>query len=285
MKKGKEFYRELQPLMKCKDHTVSKEFFELLKNEKYKLLVTLPVPTNLENYYKSEKYISHTNSKKSPFDTVYQIVRRYTLKKKLILINSFNTKEKTILDVGAGTGDFLNTCKKNGWRVRGIEPSADARSKALETGIQLEKDLFLLTPRSFDVITLWHVLEHVVDLKEYIQQIKKLLKPNGVLLIAVPNYKSYDALFYKEHWAAFDVPRHLWHFSQFSIQKLFNEVDMKVVKTKPMLFDSYYVSLLSEKYTAGFMNPIKAFYVGFLSNLKARRSSEYSSLIYIIKNL
>ncbi|MDG2195059.1 MAG: class I SAM-dependent methyltransferase [Polaribacter sp.] len=284
MNKKERLYKGLSPVMHCKDHTVSQETFEILKNEAYQLLVTSPVPLELEKYYKSEDYISHTNSKKGLLDNIYQNVRKYTVRKKRQLIDSFQTTEKNLLDVGAGTGDFLNTCKTNGWNVSGIEPNKDARKNALKKGIRLEVDLFSLQPNSFDVITLWHVLEHVARLDEYIEQLKKVLKPDGVLFIAVPNYKSFDAAYYKEHWAAFDVPRHLWHFSQFSIQKLFNEVEMKVVKTKPMKFDSYYVSLLSEKHKSGFMNPFKAFYIGFRSNLKARRTSEYSSLIYVIKN-
>ena len=134
------------------------------------------------------------------------------------------------------------------------------------------------------MITLWHVLEHIENLTEYIASLKKLLKENGTLVVAVPNYKSYDAKFYKEHWAAFDVPRHLWHFSQNSISKLFSQVSMGVVKTLPMKFDAYYVALLSEKYKSGTMNPFKSLLRGFQSNNKARSTSEYSSLIYIIKN-
>ena len=138
--------------------------------------------------------------------------------------------------------------------------------------------------KKFDVITMWHVLEHVENLQEYIQQIKELLKENGTLIIAVPNYKSYDAYYFKEFWAAYDVPRHLWHFSQKSITKLFSMENIRLVKTIPMKFDSYYVSLLSEKYKKGKMNPIKAFWIGFISNRKAKRTNMYSSLIYVLKN-
>ncbi len=284
MEQKKNLYEELIPLMRCKDYTVSQELYELLKNKKYQMLVTFPVPSNLENYYKSEDYISHTNSKKSFLDKIYQRVRKHTLQKKVLLINSFDTEEKSILDVGAGTGDFLDNCRTSGWEILGIEPNKDARKISLEKGIKLEKNLFSINSKKFDVISLWHVLEHIANLQEYIKKLKTLLKPNGVLIIAVPNYKSYDAIYYKKYWAAFDVPRHLWHFSQFSIRKLFNEIDMKITAIKPMKFDSYYVSLLSEKNKSGFINPLRAFYVGFSSNLKAKRTSEYSSLIYIIKN-
>lgn len=275
---------KLKPFISCKDFTVSHETFDLYRNENYHLLLTQPVPENLDAYYESEAYISHTNSNKTLLEKVYQLVRNYTLQKKVVLINSFNTSKKTILDVGAGTGDFLVQCQKNGWEAVGVEPNKTAQKIALENGVSLEDDIFSFSEKQFDVISLWHVLEHVPNLQDYIIQLKKLLKPNGVLLIAVPNFNSFDANYYKEFWAAYDVPRHLWHFSQTAIKKLFNEVDMKVIQTKPMKFDSYYVSLLSEKYKHKSMNPIKAFYIGFLSNFKARKTSEYSSLIYVLKN-
>lgn len=284
MENEKELYIDLFPFLSCKDNTVSGDVFEVKKNNSYEMLVTFPVPEDLGSYYKSEDYISHTDSKKTFFDKIYQTVKNHTLKKKLSLINSFNTESKVILDLGAGTGDFLKVCKNNNWEVLGIEPSLDAREIATKKGIHLRESLADITDQKFDVISLWHVLEHVDNLKSTIKTLKSLLNPGGRIIIAVPNYKSYDAQFYKEHWAAFDVPRHLWHFSQSAIHKLFSEVAMKVDKTLPMKFDSYYVSLLSEKYKSGKSNPIKAFYRGFISNLKAKSSSEYSSLIYVIKN-
>lgn len=284
MKNEKDLYKGLIPYINCIDYTVSKESYEVLLNPDYDMMVTLPVPLDLENYYKSEDYISHTNSTKSLTDKIYQRVRKFTLQKKLNLVNSFQNVEKKILDVGSGTGDFLYTCNKAGWNVFGIEPSSEARKIASEKGIEVLDEIKNLKEKEFDVITLWHVLEHVENLFEYISLLKQKLKPNGTLIIAVPNYKSFDANYYKEFWAAYDVPRHLWHFSQQSIKKLFSNISMEVEKTIPMKFDSYYVSLLSEKYKSGKNKFFKAFYVGFLSNLKARSSSEYSSLIYVIKN-
>ncbi|WP_369791957.1 class I SAM-dependent methyltransferase [Tenacibaculum sp. 47A_GOM-205m] len=280
----KEFYKNLKPFLNCIDYTVSEESYEVMKNEVYDMLVTSPVPSNLDKYYLSENYISHTDSKKSLFDKVYQLVKNHTLKKKLKLINSFKTEEKTILDVGAGTGDFLKVCKTGGWKITGIEPSDKAREYAKSKNIVLYENLNQVENNQFDVITLWHVLEHIPNLVEYIKQLKKLLKPNGVLIIAVPNHKSFDAKHYKEFWAAYDVPRHLWHFSKTAISKLFSLVDMNVEKILPMKFDSYYVSLLSEKYKTKKSRPFNAFFIGLQSNLKAKRNGEYSSLIYIIKN-
>ena len=280
----KELYTNLTPLLNCKDNTVSGKYFEVMMHQEYEMLVTSPVPKNLENYYKSETYISHTDSKKTFFDKIYQGVKNHTLKQKLILLNSFKSGSKSVLDFGAGTGDFLKICKNNNWQVLGIEPSAEARENAVKKGIYLKENLLDITNQKFDVITLWHVLEHVENLKNNIKVLKSLLQPEGRIVVAVPNYKSYDAEFYKEHWAAYDVPRHLWHFSQKAIHKLFLEVEMIVEETLPMKFDSYYVSLLSEKYKTGKSNPAKAFYRGFLSNISAKSTSEYSSLIYVIKN-
>ena len=280
----KEFYKNLKPFLNCIDHTVSKESYEVMKNEEYDMLVTSPVPNNLEKYYASEDYISHTDSKTSLFDRTYQFVKNYTLKKKLKLINSFNTENKLILDVGAGTGDFLKVCENGGWKITGVEPSEKARNFAKNKSINLLEDLSKIENKQFDVITLWHVLEHIPNLTEYIQELKSLLKPKGVLIIAVPNHKSFDAKHYKEFWAAYDVPRHLWHFSRTAISKIFSLVGMKVEKILPMKFDSFYVSLLSEKYKTKKSRPLQAFLTGLKSNIKANGSGEYSSLIYILKN-
>ena len=283
MTEEKDFYQNLQPFLSCKDHTVSGEVYKVMINKEYDMLVTTPVPKNLASYYKSENYISHTDSKKSLLDKVYQIVKNTTLKRKLKLIDSFKTSSKNILDVGSGTGDFLKVCKNNSWNVFGVEPNLDARNIAAKKGITLQENLSELKNIQFDVITLWHVLEHIEDLSAYISILNKLLCKDGKLVIAVPNFKSEDANYYKDFWAAFDVPRHLWHFSQTSIFKLFSSENMIVEKTIPMKFDAYYVSLLSEKYKSGKMNSIKSFYRGFVSNLKAKRSKEYSSLTYVLK--
>ncbi|MFC2109657.1 class I SAM-dependent methyltransferase [Bacteroidota bacterium] len=279
----------------CKDHLVSGEEFDLLLDDNLDLLMTSPKPANedLGKYYESEAYISHTDSKKSLVDVVYQLVKNHTLKKKLKLINSFNTERIKILDIGCGTGDFLKICSDNKWEVNGVEPNKKARELALskctnsvasfyETVEELKKEENIF--QSFDVITMWHVLEHVPNLDETIFNLKKLLKPEGVLVVAVPNFKSYDAVYYKEFWAAYDVPRHLWHFSQTAIRRLFFFQNMEVVNTLPMKFDSFYVSLLSEKHKSKKNNFIKAFWVGLRSNWKAKRTNEYSSLIYIIEN-
>ena len=275
--------------LKVKDHSVSGEYFQLIENAEYGFLETTPQPTAeaLPDYYKSEDYISHTDSKRNLFENVYHVVRKISLKQKLKLINKCISDEKTLLDVGCGTGDFLQVAKQNKWKVSGIEPNAQARTIAnnkTDNSVFEIDQLLKFQPASFNVITLWHVLEHLPNLEEHVQVFKKLLKPNGTLIIAVPNYKSYDAKYYKEFWAAYDVPRHLWHFNKKSISKLVSIVSMEVVKIKPMYFDAFYVSLLSEKYKNQNMNFLRGSLVGLLSNLKSIKTKEASSLIYIIKS-
>lgn len=274
--------------LKVKDHSVSGEEFQLIHNKDLDMLETRPQPSEdtLGNYYESEDYISHTDGKRNVFEKIYHIVKNIALKRKLKLINSFHAEDKKLLDVGCGTGDFLKVAQDDNWMVTGIEPNEKARAianeKTNQSVFEIEQ-LLKFENQSFDVISLWHVLEHLPKLEDHIAVFESLLKPNGRLIIAVPNFKSYDANYYKHFWAAYDVPRHLWHFSQTSIAKIVQKKNMKVIKMIPMTFDAYYVSLLSEKYKRGFMNPIKAFWIGWLSNRKAKHSSEYSSLIYIIE--
>jgi 2-polyprenyl-3-methyl-5-hydroxy-6-metoxy-1,4-benzoquinol methylase len=269
-----------------KDHSVSKEIFELYLDENLDMLITSPQPDsqNLARYYESEDYISHTDNKRSLFEKAYHLVKNIALKNKLNLINSEQSKKGRLLDIGAGTGDFLLTAKNDGWETVGVEPSERAKNIAIQKGISFVKEIEALENNSFDVITMWHVLEHVPNLELQIQELKRLLKPTGTLIVAVPNFKSYDAKYYNEFWAAYDVPIHFWHFSKKSIRLLFEKVDMKLEKVFPMKFDSFYVSLLSEKYKTGKMNYISAFFIGLKSNLKANSTKEYSSHIYVLKN-
>ena len=272
--------------IKVQDHSVSKESFDLLLDEELQLLKTHPQPSleQLPSYYESEDYISHTDSKRTLFEKLYHFVKTNALKSKVTLISKENPLKGNLLDIGAGTGDFLNHAKKSGWNCIGIEPNEKAKNIAVSKGVNFINILEELDNNSFDVITMWHVLEHVPDLENQIKTLKRLLKPNGTIFIAVPNYNSFDAKHYKSFWAAYDVPRHLWHFSKSSIQKLVAKENLKLYKVKPMWFDSFYVCLLSEKYKTGKMNFIKGFFYGFLSNCSGIVKKEFSSHIYIIKN-
>ncbi len=274
-----------KPFLKVKDYSVSGETFELLYNSDYDMLITHPQPSiqDLPRYYESEDYISHTDGKRSLFEKLYHLVKKIALSNKLALINSCQAKE-SLLDIGAGTGDFLLVAKNNGWQTTGIEPSLKAKEIAKKKGVSFVNQISEISDKSIDVVTMWHVLEHVPDLENQISELKRIIKTNGTIIIAVPNFKSFDANHYGKFWAAFDVPIHLWHFSKTAIEKLFDEKDLKLTKTVPMKFDSFYVSLLSEKYKTGKMNFIKAFFIGLKSNWLAKQNLEYSSHIYVFKN-
>jgi 2-polyprenyl-3-methyl-5-hydroxy-6-metoxy-1,4-benzoquinol methylase len=267
--------------LKTNDFLVTGEEFSLLYDLERDMLLTYPQPEieNLSKYYESEDYISHTDSKKGVESFLYQFIKKKALQKKTRLITSLNNGTGNLLDIGAGTGDFLKSAKQKGWKINGIEPNEGARKLAQEKGIDLSENINNFKGKTFDVITLWHVLEHLPNLEDNIYNIEKMLKPGGTLIIAVPNYKSYDARYYKNFWAAFDVPRHLWHFSRKSMKRLFSK-KINLTHVKPMIFDSYYVSLLSEKNKTGKQNLIKAFFIGLRSNIAAWRTKEYSSLIY-----
>ena len=269
-----------------KDYSVSKETFDLYHDETLDMLITHPQPSleNLGKYYESEDYISHTDNKRSLFEKLYHFIKSIALKNKLNLINSLQFQKGKILDIGAGTGEFLSVAKNDGWQTIGVEPSDKAKAIAKSKGVSFVEQTSELENQSFDVISMWHVLEHVPDLDKQIKELKRLLKPTGTLIIAVPNFKSFDAKHYGKYWAAYDVPIHFWHFSKTAIKMLFEKEEMKLEKVLPMQFDSFYVSLLSEKYKSGKMNFIKAFFIGLQSNWKAKENFEYSSHIYILKN-
>lgn len=269
--------------LKTKDYLVTKEHFLLEYDSEKDMLITQPIPTDITKYYDSNNYISHTDESNSLLEKVYQRVKKITLSQKVKLINNYSQEQKTILDIGCGTGEFLSTAKTDNWNTIGVELSTQAREIAIKKYLTIYKSLESITNQKFNIITLWHVLEHLPNLDKQINLIENLLEENGTLIIAVPNYKSHDAQYYKQYWAAYDTPRHLWHFSKTSITKIFKEHNLSVKKILPMYLDSYYVSLLSEKYKKGYSNYFMAFYRGLVSNIKAKQSGEYSSHIYILQ--
>ena len=280
--------KDNQVYLKVKDHSVSGEEFNLVYDESLDFLTTTPQPSkeDLPGYYQSEDYISHTDAKRNWFEKLYHFIKSIALKRKLKLINGFADQDLTLLDVGCGTGDFLSIAQKNGWKVNGIEPNPKARkiaNKKTNDSVFNIEHLLQFQPEQFKVITLWHVLEHLPQLDDHFEVFNRLLKSDGKLVIAVPNFKSYDANYYKSFWAAYDVPRHLWHFSKTSIERIASKHYLKLVQTYPMVFDAYYVSLLSEKYKNQRLNPFKAFWIGWRSNRNAKRTNEYSSLIYVLQ--
>ena len=282
---------DIKNVLLTKDYTCSNENFVIAECNGCTLRFTQDVPdaASIGTYYKSENYISHTNSSQGLINRLYQSVRKRTLKKKRKLIEKETGINKgSMLDVGSGTGAFVSIMKQSGWQVTGLEPDADARSVCKQVyDIELApiNQLFELPPSSFDAITLWHVLEHVHDLTGYLAQLKSLLKQDGKLFIAVPNYRSMDAAIYAAHWAAYDVPRHLYHFSPASMRLLMEKHGLKVLAYKAMWYDSFYVSMLSSKYKNGATNLLASFFNGLRSNSRAMQDvKKCSSVIYIMES-
>ncbi len=280
----------IHPVLKAKDHTVSQEVFEILSCDTCTVRFTQDVPdaSSIGPYYKSEEYISHTNTSKGLVNRLYQWVRKRTLQQKRKLIEKqTGIKNGNVLDLGCGTGAFVYEMKTHGWQVTGLEPDADARAVGKQVyGIELGDitQFHKLPQGTYDAITLWHVLEHVHELQDYVAQLKKLLRKEGQLFIAVPNYTSKDASLYREYWAAYDVPRHLYHFSPASMQRLMEQNGLKVIAFKPMWYDSFYVSLLSSKYRYGKTKLVHSFLNGLRSNLGAMGDvKKCSSVIYVVK--
>lgn len=279
--------RDIKNLIICKDHFLSGESFAINEcNEcTFRFTNPRPVDSELDKYYDSENYISHTNQSNNLVQFIYKIVRTYTLKQKLKLINSLSDPKK-ILDVGCGTGDFLNVCKQNGWGTTGVEVNEKARKIAKHRfNLSPYSDLFELnTEGMFNIITLWHVFEHIPDIHETLSHLKYLLTGKGYLVMALPNHKSYDAKKYESSWAGYDVPRHLSHFNQKSFKTLAKIHDLRIKDILPMKMDAFYISLLSEKYKTNRNRYVKSFITGLKSNSYAKKNHhEYSSLIYILK--
>jgi len=280
---------QFEPYLVCKDYTVSKEEFSIVfcKSCDFKFTNPRPDDATIGDYYKAEQYISHTNTNKGIVNKLYHSVRIHTLKKKIKLVQSYVSRG-TILDYGCGTGMFLQECKKSGWETYGMEPDDDARKIASAININLFSDKKKISEYipdiKFKAITLWHVLEHVTDMTETLLFLKTRLNKEGVLIIAVPNHISYDAQYYKQHWAAYDVPRHLHHFEKKSLKHLLENNGFELKETLPMKFDSFYVSMLSEKHKTGSVNLIKAFLIGLKSNLKANTNDKFSSTIYVFRH-
>ena len=280
---------KIRPALSAIDYTVSRESFGIWQCENCSLRFTQNVPdaASIGPYYRSDDYISHTNTDKGLVNRLYHLVRKQTLSDKYrLILSATRIQQGKLLDIGAGTGAFVAHVKENGWEVTGLEPDETARERASAVhGVQLldAAHLYSLAPDTFDAITLWHVLEHVHDLHPYVEQLKRLIKRGGRIFIAVPNYTSYDATVYQGAWAAYDVPRHLYHFSPDAMERLVGIHDLQLHFSRPMWYDSVYISMLSEKYRNGRGNAVKGIAVGLLSNARAFiDKSKCSSLIYVI---
>ena len=280
---------KVEPILTANDYLVSNENFDILHCSNCTLRITSPKPNinELSKYYNSEEYISHKKEGQSFINKIYKIVQRMSLVKKRRLIEKYFGDEKgSLLDIGCGTGDFIKVMQKAGWQISGVEPDENARRIAKElSGIQIysTEEHFYDTIK-YDIITMWHSLEHIHDLNEQISKIDELLNSDGMLYIAVPNYTSFDARYYKQNWAAYDVPRHLYHFSPVAMQKLFEKYEYSIIGYKQLPFDPFYISLLSELSVIKSKNIIRAFWIGLRSYLNGLiNSKRSSSVLYIFK--
>ena len=280
--------QHIESFLEAKDFTVTGEYFKIVQCRSCDFLFTNPRPSATEagKYYESENYISHSNTNEGIVNKLYHWVRTFTLKQKIHWIQAYNQSNE-LLDIGCGNGHFLKACKQAGWKISGMElDKKTAKQAEANTGVKIANHLKELeSSESFQIITLWHVLEHVYELDEYFSFFKSKLKKNGKLLLALPNPKSHDAEKFKSFWAAYDVPRHIHHFTPKTIELLANKHGFKLVKTKGLIFDSFYISLLSNEYQSGRKKLLSSFITGAFSNLKALIfNGNYSSNLYFFEH-
>jgi SAM-dependent methyltransferase len=278
----------IQPLFVTRDYFLTGETFGIVACSGCGVLFTWPRPAanDLTRYYQSDEYVSHSNTRRGLVNTLYQLIRVLALKSKYRIINRYTRGRGRLLDIGCGTGHFLDVFKREGWDVQGIEPGEAARDFARTTfslDVRPEVDLETLESGSFDVITMWHVLEHVPDPEQRLREVHRLLKNDGVAFIALPNKEAWDAEKYGKYWAAWDVPRHLFHFDPISFGYLMEKSGFFNVDTLPMRLDAFYVAMLSEKYLHGRNRYLRAFLNGLKSNNIAAKSGNFSSMIYVLR--
>jgi 2-polyprenyl-3-methyl-5-hydroxy-6-metoxy-1,4-benzoquinol methylase len=284
----------LRDKLQVQDKSVSQEMFTIVQCQDCEFQFTNPRPdaAHIGKYYESDAYVSHNSGAQGLINRVYNVARFFTVRRKVALITKLNGgRAGRLLDYGCGTGHFLAGAKKAGWQVTGLEPNARARQDAAERVGQPIQELTALTklaPNSFDTITLWHVLEHVHALHETLDELIAALKPGGKLLIAVPNVESLDAQHYRQDWAAYDVPRHLYHFSASTMRRLLARHKLATRQVMSLPLDAYYISMLSERNRsperAG--GPLVVLKAGYLSNQYAEQhDGQYSSLLYVAERL
>lgn len=278
-----------QDFLQTIDFFLSRETFSIVVCQRCGLRFTNPRPgkDEMAKYYESNEYISHHANDQGLFSCIYRSVRHFTIRNKYRLVSA-ETAGRELLDIGCGTGEFLKYCTLKGFKAQGIEPDEHARKYAAEI---LKLDVFpedyfhQIKPASHDVITLWHVLEHVHELEVRMKTLKEILKPGGILVMAVPNSDSWDAAYYGKYWAAYDLPRHLYHFTPFTLGALAEKFFFKVSKIIPMKFDAFYISLLSEKYMTGNKKYLQSLRNGIRSNIFGKNNNNnFSSFIMVLKN-
>ena len=271
-------------VLQLKDYFLSQEDFSIMECPHCGLRFTTPrpAPEVIGKYYQSEEYYSHQQNNKGLVPRIYEFVKSFNIKHKASLAIG-GLPQGRLLDIGCGVGDFLLYVKNQGWDVQGVEPSDDAKKIAESRLGFLPKspsEYAQFEDGSFDVITMWHVLEHVDDLHFQTSEILRLLKPGGRLIIALPNFQSFDCQYYMDKWAAWDVPRHLYHFAPDVLRGLFTALGFQIIDTQKLRWDSTYISYMSERYLHHSLALVRGAWVGLRSNCRARKTGMYSSLVY-----
>ena len=272
------------------DHSLTGESFRISRCQQCEAYLTNPRPdeTEIGRYYAFPDYVSHSDDAPGLINRLYRLARTWTTSRKLALIERVSGKRaagRSLLDYGCGTGFFLNAAANANWHVAGVEVSELARAAAQQRiGQSVATAIDDVPPTSqFDVITLWHVLEHIHELNRTVAALLTRLKPDGTLVIAVPNRQAKDAKLYGSYWAAYDVPRHLYHFTPSAIRQLMSRHGAEVVEQIGQPLDAFYIGLLSEKYRKG--QTMTGLFNGLRSTANAWKTGEYSSLIYVVKRV
>ena len=274
------------------EHIITQDFlttnrkFKIARDKETGILKTAPTPSkqDLLSYYNSDTYASHQEKANTLLLWLYVSIRKTTMKSKTKLISAISTKTGALLDLGCGLGDFLLAAQAQGWNSNGIEPNHKAKTIAKKnTGREIYSTIqeAQKTNKKYDVITMWHSLEHVLDLSSTVKFLHNSTKKKGKIVVAVPNHKSFDAKYYKNFWAAYDTPRHIWHFDQKSIINLFEKEGFILEKKRRMMWDAFYISILSEKHKRNRLIYFRAAIIGAVSNFLSLFTGESSSLTYV----
>jgi 2-polyprenyl-3-methyl-5-hydroxy-6-metoxy-1,4-benzoquinol methylase len=280
---------EFSHYLNVPDWLVSKENFELKKcgNCSFIFTANAPLLENAGPYYESEEYVEHTDTNKGLIYGVYHQARKLMLKFKLSNIRSYSKSTK-LLDIGSGSGYFINYMKQNGYNVSGVEISDKA--------VALCKDKFDISvnspteflaeklPKDFDIITMWHVFEHVYSFNEYFDILHKSLKENGHVFVALPNPNCFEAKHYKNYWNGFDTPRHLWHFTPKTFKQFAEGHGFEMISMKRLPLDPFFNAMVSSSYKSGLKFLPYTFTIGLISFINGLiNRDKASSLIYILK--
>jgi len=271
-------------ILQATDYLVSREIFNIHWDDERQIAWTdVQHLETLDPYYESSEYISHQSKPHSLIQQLYVRARSLMLNYKYMLLKKHINSNSHILDVGCGTGSFLSYMRKKGCQVHGVEKNAKARNICLENNLDVETTETNLSPNSFDAITLWHVLEHLPKPEMHLSNYLNLLKSNGILAIAVPNFESHDLIYYQNAWAALDVPRHLWHFTPNGLINMANQNGFELIKKKPLRLDVFYISYLSEKNVGKSFPLLRGILKGMGFSLKTFFTSKHSSWVYVFK--